>query len=130
GLTLAADNTGRNFGATCFEADAFGTQSDLYPLAFENLLHRGRDFGILALDQAVRHLDHGHLAPESPVDLSELEPDVAATDDHEVARQLFERKQACVGEGGNLIDTRKIRNVCPGSHIEENSFRDQVFVTD
>jgi hypothetical protein len=40
------------------------------------------------------HLDHGDLRPEPPIDLGELQSDVASADDHQMARQLIELKQA------------------------------------
>src|SRR5262249_43235873 len=42
---------------------------------------RVRHFGILAPDEARRHLDDGDASAEAAVHLRELEPDVAAADD-------------------------------------------------
>ena len=49
-------------------------------------------------DQARALLDDGDLGAEAAVHLRELEPDVAAADDHQVARQRVEREHRRVGE--------------------------------
>src|SRR5207244_11296947 len=49
--------------------------------AFEYRLDRRRHLGVLARDDARRHLDHGDVAAKSPVHLREFKADVAAADD-------------------------------------------------
>ena len=129
-LTDLADDIDADIGASRLEADAFGAQPDLDALGFEDRLHRNRDVRVLAMDQPVGHLDHGDLGPEPPIDLGELESDVAPADDHQMARQLIELKQAGVGEDRRLIDTRQGGDVRAAADIDEDLFGGQDIVAD
>ena len=56
------------------------------------------------------HLDDRHLAAEAPEHLPELEADVAAADDDEVAREEVHVHHRAVGEEWHLIDARHGRH--------------------
>jgi hypothetical protein len=85
-LTVAADDMDAYILATCFEANAFRIQSDLDAFGRENLLDAGRNFRILALDEAIGHFHDRDLRPEASIDLGELESNIAAADNYEMAR--------------------------------------------
>ena len=70
------------------EADAFGVQPDRDAFAFEDLPDRVGNVLVLARDQPRALLDHRHLGAEAAEHLREFEPDIAAADHDEVARQL------------------------------------------
>ena len=40
-----------------------------------------------------QEFDHGDLGPQPPPDRTQLEPDIAGTDDHQVVGNLVERKR-------------------------------------
>ena len=61
---------------------------------------------ILARDQARRHFHDGHAAPEAAVHLRELEPDVAATEDHQVLRQEVDIHHRGAGQEIDLARPR------------------------
>ena len=61
------------------------------------------DVLVLAADQARALLDHRHLGAEAAEHLRELEPDVAAADDDQVAGQRVEREHRAVGEVGDVV---------------------------
>ena len=53
-------------------------------------------------------LDDRHLGAEAAERLGELEADVAAADDDEVAGQLVEREQRCVVERRHVADAGEV----------------------
>ncbi len=90
------------------EADALRVAADRDPLGFENVADRVRYVRILARDEPRRFLDHGDGGAEPTEDLGELEPDIAAADDHQMPGQGVEFEQRRVGEETDLIDAREI----------------------
>ena len=105
---VGAELLGRAFGAVdvhgdpavvAGEADALRVGADAHALVLEDAAHGLRDVGVLAADDLGPLLDHRHLGAQAAEGLGELEADVAAADDDEVAGQLFEREHAGVVEG-------------------------------
>ena len=68
---------------------------------FQNLLDGCGDVFVLVRDQARAFLDDGDFAAEAAEHLPELQADVAAADDHQVARQDVELDHGAVGEIGD-----------------------------
>ncbi len=102
------------------EADAFGVQSDLDPLAFEHFSHGVGDVGVVAGDQAWALFDHGDPGAEATVDLGELEPDVAAADDDQVVGHLVELHHARAGEGVHVADTGHVGDPGASADVQED----------
>ena len=75
------------------EADAFRPCPDRDALRFQDVAHRLRHVLVLAADQPRTLLDDRHLRAEATIDLTELQADVAAADDHQVLRQRREVEQ-------------------------------------
>ena len=66
------------------EPDALGASADGDALGLQDGPDGVGDFPILAADQARAPFDDRHLGAEAAVHLRELQPDIAAADDHEV----------------------------------------------
>ena len=81
-----------------------GVQPEGDAFAFEHRLDRGRDFLVLARDDARRHLDDRDAAAEAPVHLRELEADVAAADDDQVLGQEIDVHHAGAREERHVAD--------------------------
>src|SRR3546814_9946183 len=55
-------------------------------LLVEDALEMLGELAVHAGDDAIEKLDHRHLGPQPAPDRAHLQPDIAAADDHEVAR--------------------------------------------
>ena len=73
--------------------------------------------------QARRLLDHRDFGAEAPEHLGELEPDIAAADDDEMAGQGVELEQGGVGQRLDLIDAGKVGHDRPAADVDEESVR-------
>ena len=60
------------------------------------------------------HLDDGDLAAEAAEHLAELEADVAAADDDEMLGEEVELHHRAVGQVGDRVDARQIRERARG----------------
>jgi hypothetical protein len=105
------------------EADALGAGADGDALPEEDLPDRLRDVLVLAGDEPRRLLDDGHLRPEAPVHLAELEADVGATDDNQVFGHPIQAEDGGVGEVGHVADAGHVRHYGTTSHIDEDARR-------
>ena len=112
-----------DFSAPGLEADAFRLEVHGDAFGFENLLNRGRDILILTRDQPRRHLHDGHLSAEAAVHLCELKADIAAADDDQMPRQRVELENRRVGQGGDTVDSRQVRNARAAADIDEDVLR-------
>ena len=92
---------------------------DAFP--FKDIAHRVGHVGVFAADQLRSHLDDGHIGTKAPVYLGELEPDIAATDHHQVLRHALKLQDRAVGEIGNLVQARQIRHDRTPADIDENA---------
>src|SRR5262249_16703460 len=99
------------------ERDALRVQAYRDALVFQDALDRRGDILVLAGDEPVGHLDDRHLAPEAPVHLPELEPDVASPHDDQVGGQVVDVHHRAVGQVGYLADPRHVGNHCPTAHV-------------
>ena len=70
-------------------------------------------------------LDHRDRAPEPAEELPELEADVAATEDHEVRRELSQVEHAVVVEPGDVVEPRDRGLRRAGTDVEEHLRRAQ-----
>ena len=95
-----------NLGSTIFKPDAFSRETDLDPVALEDLQYRVTDLRILPTNQARAHLDDGDLRAESSKHLRELQSDIASTDDDQVGRQRIQFHHA--GAGHERISHQEI----------------------
>ena len=59
----------------------FGGGVEFDPVLRERLLERGTDFRVLDGEDAIHHLDDGHLGAVGAVEIGELDPDGAGSDD-------------------------------------------------
>ena len=100
------------------------------PFGHEDSAHRLRDVLVFAPDQPRRLLDDRDLGTKSAVHLRELEADVAATDDDQMARQPIERDHARVGEERHVLDARHVRHECPPADVEEDPRRAEQLIAD
>ena len=65
-----------------------GIQQNVDAIVGQNLKNSGRDIRVLSRNQRRTALDDGHLAPETPIHLGELQADVAPPDDDQMIRQV------------------------------------------
>ena len=71
------------------------------------------------------HLDDGDAAAEAAEHLRELEPDVAAADDHEMRRDEVEIHHRDVRQIGHRIEPRHLRDQRPAADVDEDLVRAQ-----
>ena len=91
------------------ESDALGVEAYVDAFFFEESLCMDAETSSSSrVHEARAHLDDGDLAAEAAEDLRELDADVAATDDDEMARKGVEFEDADVGEEGDLVDAGQI----------------------
>ena len=69
------------------ETDALGIEPEVDAFIFEDRLYCVRNVFVLARDQTWTFLHNGHVGPEAPVHLGELEPDITATHDNQMRRE-------------------------------------------
>ena len=91
-----------------------------HAFALQDLLHLGRDLAVLAGDQAVAVLEHGHARAEAPVHLGELEADVAAADDQQVLGQEVDRHHRGVVEHRHVGDAFPGRQDRAAADVDED----------
>src|SRR3546814_58677 len=72
-----------------------------------------RQLGIIAAQDRVRTVQEGHLAAKTVEDAGELDRDIAASNDHDAARQGFEFEYLVRRD--SMLDAVNIRNcrLCP-----------------
>ncbi len=80
------------------EADALGLAAHGDPLRLQNAADGVRHVRIFARNEPWGFFDHGHVGAEPAKNLGELEPDIAAADDHQMAGQGVEFEQRRVGQ--------------------------------
>src|SRR6202030_2334041 len=100
--------------------DALGVQANLDPFGLENVLDGGRHILVFVLDEPRTHLDNRDVAAEAPEHLPELEADVAASDDDQVAGQKIDVHHRTVGEVRDFADPVQRRYRSPPAGIDEN----------
>ena len=83
----------------------------------------GGDVLVLALDQARAVFDNGDFAAEAAEHLSELQPDIAAPDDHEMTRQKIDLHHRRVGEVRHLVEARDGGIAARAAHVDEDFLR-------
>ena len=112
------------------QADALGFGADPYAFGFEDLPDPLRHVFILTRDQARRFLDDGHVGAEAPVDLRELQTDVAAAHHDEMPGHLIERQHRGVREEGHVMNAGHIGNQRPSADIDEDPGGGQLLFPD
>ena len=103
------------------KAHAFCIQSKLDALLLKNLPDRDGNVFIFARDQARHHLDHGHLAAKAAEHLPELQPNVAAADDHEMIGQKIHLHHGRVSEIGDLINAGHRRDRGAATNVDKDA---------
>ena len=90
----------------------------------------GGDVGVLPCRDPLAALDDGDGAAEAGEELSQLQADVAATEDHEVGRELVEMEHAVVVEPRDVIEAgdRWLRGA--GADVEEHVGGGQQAISD
>ena len=86
-------------------------------------MNRLGNVGVLAADDARAGLDHGHAGAEAPVDLRELQADVAAADDDQVGRHMVQMHDALVVERGHALNARQVGPAGAAAGVDENAWR-------
>ena len=77
-----------------------------------DLLKHGADLIVKRSENLRKHLDHSHFRSKSAVESGELHSDDTSTDDNELGRTLFQRKDLTVGDDNvsGLLQTRERRH--------------------
>src|SRR5437016_12687422 len=105
------------------KAHAFCVQSKLDALLLKNLLdYRGNVF-IFAGDQSWHHLDNCYLTAKAAEHLPELQPNVAAADDHEMIGQKIHLHHGRVSEIGDLINAGHGRDRGAATNVDKDALR-------
>ena len=97
-----------------------GIQQNVDAIVGQNLKNSGRDIRVLSRNQRRTALDDGHLAPETPIHLGELQADVAPPDDDQMIRQVVHVHHAGIRQIVDIVDSRNRRNGSPSTRIDEN----------
>jgi hypothetical protein len=79
-----------------------GVGADFYAFGFQERADRFADLGVFASDKPRALFDDRHLCAKATVDLRELQPDIAAADDHKAVGQRVGRKQRTIGQIGDV----------------------------
>ena len=82
------------------------------------------------MDEARRHFNDRDLAAEPPVHLGEFQPDIAAADDHQVARHEVDGHHRAVRQIGHLIEPGQVWHQSPAADIDEDAFGGEERITD
>ena len=80
-----------------------------------------RNVRVFPAGQARRLLDHSDRGAQAPENLSELEPDIASSDDDKAPGQGVELEQRRVGQRPRLIEAREIGRVGPATDVDEEA---------
>src|ERR1700758_1961006 len=86
------------------DSDAGSVDPYTHTFTLQDPADRRGDVRVLALDQSRTHLDDRPLAAEASIHLGEFEPDIAASDDHQMPRQKIDRHHRGVRQIRNLIE--------------------------
>ena len=65
----------------------FRTQPEAYAFSLQNFTHRAGNIFIFASNQARSHFHNRDFASKAAINLTEFQPDIAASDNHEMFRQ-------------------------------------------
>src|SRR5690349_21457 len=120
GRSIFAVDANQDITTTFRNTDAFGIDAQIDAFALEDLAYRGRDVGILVMDDTRGDLDNSDLAAKATVHLGEFEPDIATADNHQMPRQKIDRHHRGVRQIGDLIEPRQLRRRRPRSDIDED----------
>ncbi len=85
---------------------------------------------IFAFDQLRSHLDNRHLTPKAAEHLSELQPDVTSSDDHQMPRKKIDVHHGGVGQVRNLIDSGHVGDLGAPAHVDKNLGSSEAIVAD
>ena len=106
-----------------FDAEALGVQPDLDALAGKDFGNGVGDFRVLAPDQAWSHLDNGNLAAEAAIHLRELQPNIAAADNHEMIGQEIDRHHRAVVQSPDRVEAGHVGRGGAAADIDEDTLR-------
>ena len=94
----------RHIGAVGHGARHLGAEPEFDSLPGQCALHVPGDVGVHAGHDAVEELDHRDGGTEPAPHRAQLEPDIAAADDHQPRRHFGERQRAGRGHDAALVD--------------------------
>src|SRR5262245_30020741 len=112
------------------EGRALGPDAYGDALLLQDAAQGGGDVLVLARDEPRAALQDRDLAAEAPVDLPELEADVAAADDDQVRRQLVERQEARVVEVRDALHPGHLGPGRARPDVDEDPLRAQHLAVD
>src|SRR5690349_23787318 len=114
--------------AVASSSQALRVELEFDTFALEDRLHFRRYVFVLAPDETRPHFDHGDATAEAAIHLSELEPDVAPSDDDEVLGQEVDVHHARVVEVTDCVESFDPARGRAPPDIEENLRRFQRLV--
>jgi hypothetical protein len=79
-----------------------------------------RDGVVLTRQEARAAFNHRHLCAETAEHLGELQPDVAAADDNEMARKVLQGDDPDVGHVGDLVEARHGRGRGAAADVQKH----------
>src|SRR5262249_17083194 len=111
------------------KSDAFGVGVDGDTFGFQERPDFQRNVFVLPRDQATTLFDNRDLRSKAPVYLRELQPDIAATNNHKMVGQHVGLEQRTVGEIRDVTHTLQVRNQSPSTNIDKDAIRLKQFLT-
>ncbi len=102
------------------DPDIVGAEDDVDALGLEDLFDGGRNILVFAGCQPRASFHDGHVSPEAPVHLRELERNVAAADDHEMGWHRVEFEDRDVGEELDIVQAGDVRHHRAATDVEED----------
>ena len=101
------------------KANTVRVQANGDAFALENLLDgRGHIF-VFTLNQAPTHFDDGDFTPKTPVHLSELQTDIAASHNDQVSGKKVDVHHGTVGEVFDLFESCHLRHGCSTTNVDK-----------
>ncbi|CAM3386767.1 hypothetical protein SARU107417_07980 [Salinibacter ruber] len=93
------------------------------PVLPQNIFKRPGHVGVLTAEDVLAPIDNRHLRPEPPEHLPELEPDVPAAEDEQVARHRAQLHDGGRGQEVYRIEPVDGRNGGTGAGVDHNAVR-------
>src|SRR5262249_32724676 len=130
GGAFRAAHPGHDLAPARLDGRALGPDAHGDALLLQDAAQGRGDVLVLARDEPRAALQYRDLAAEAPIQLPELEADVAAADDDEVRRQLVQRQEARVVEVRDALHPGHFGPGGTRADVDEDPLRAQHLVVD
>src|SRR5215468_2727309 len=98
-----------------------GFKQKVNAILFEDICHRGSNIGIFASKQSCTRLNNGDFASQSTEELTELETDVAAAENHQMFGNDVQLHDGSAGEKPDVLEASNLRNGGAAANVNEET---------